>query len=1195
MKNFIFLFTLLAAMIANRSSAMQVELFIEEVENNDLGLYVTYRIYAMLDDPQGSIHAVYGDANHPMSFAYQNIYQNQFGGQLSKDINPALFGIAPELAFDSWFTIGYENNSGNTLNQVGIDFGNFTYPNETAYLTVTNGSWYLLPDDPKCYPDDRGLILLGQVTFGDYFQGTINMQGWDGDHNVWQVTDIPIYTDDASDIDAHNLVVHISSYSSGMTLNCGEEIPTIQPTVIDSCGPVTYEYEKYVIGNTAYVDWVLYDDCNYENWYQTFNLNDISIPTYPDNTVTEYWIECGAAMPPPPAFTDVCDDQLDIVSEAYLDNDILYVTWTATNNFLQQTEVFYTIHQVCCGYPQLISGSSNLYFECVGDVEIPTPVFYDPNDQELDITQVVDSFSNDCGYELYITWTATNDCGLTESSSLTVTVYDDIHPSFPEDTQNEYWIGCDGSMPNAPAFYDNCDNDVLVYNELNIEGDITYIFWTAVDDCGNYTNFSMTVHTESCCNDPMLSSVISDLFLNCDEETTFTTPEFFDVNESPITVGHDYYQENLDCGFIIHHTWTATNECGGSTTVHQNVYVSDNDQPYYPAETQTSYELACGSEYPAAPAFSDNCDNNLSVTDELFVIDTYHHLVVWTATDDCGNSFSVTYEIFFNCCNYPQVMNEPADVVVECGDELIAPDQPTFYDPFDAELTIQHTEVQENLDCGFIIHHVWTATNDCGLDAVANVDVIVTDNTAPTFLNFPQDLFISCSDEIPAPAAISATDACDDQVMITTEIVEGDSDECGNTSFTIYYTATDNCGNTAYHSYIIQVVDNTEPTLNNCPSDITLNCGEELPTPANVLAEDNCDESPELTYDQFVLGDLNDVNAGESCALLTPIRPLNNPCGYPVNWSMCMFALPKLHRYYYVSAGSYTQMNDGTVLLTATMNNVYNPNNGWNIQLTFGNEMNWNEWSNQSTPHSFKGDCGGEGINHTSWLYYILQNTAGAEMTGFGAYAGSSMNTYHTPANNYFGFQYGDGANNYNGVENGFGGWFRYSGTMLLNGVGYGSAAGNIAGSGDLAFELDCCAAQEIIRQWTATDCSGNTTSCIQHITIGGENASANNIQNMPPMVDDEIHHKGNFGLNVFPNPSSLLTTFRFTAEENTHTKIEVFDLTGSLIGVLFDNETDAGIGYAVEFDTSEIASGIYMYNLKSGNDLVSGKLVVTH
>jgi hypothetical protein len=92
-------------------------------------------------------------------------------------------------------------------------------------------------------------------------------------------------------------------------------------------------------------------------------------------------------------------------------------------------------------------------------------------------------------------------------------------------------------------------------------------------------------------------------------------------------------------------------------------------------------------------------------------------------------------------------------------------------------------------------------------------------------------------------------------------------------------------------------------------------------------------------------------------------------------------------------------------------------------------------------------------------------------LTGWGTYAGSSIDLTHAPVNQYFGFQMGVGANNYN-AENGFGGWFNYHGTFLVDGEPVMS--GFAAGAGDFAFEVDCCPDYQIVRCWTAMDCSGN-------------------------------------------------------------------------------------------------------------------------
>jgi hypothetical protein len=65
------------------------------------------------------------------------------------------------------------------------------------------------------------------------------------------------------------------------------------------------------------------------------------------------------------------------------------------------------------------------------------------------------------------------------------------------------------------------------------------------------------------------------------------------------------------------------------------------------------------------------------------------------------------------------------------------------------------------------------------------------------------------------------------------------------------------------------------------------------------------------------------------------------------------------------------------------------------------------------------------------------------------------------------------------------GGWFFYEG--MFNGEA-------VDGSGDFAFDFDCCPQYQIERIWTATDCGGLTTSFTQTIVfadLGGDLAAS--------------------------------------------------------------------------------------------------------
>jgi len=214
----------------------------------------------------------------------------------------------------------------------------------------------------------------------------------------------------------------------------------------------------------------------------------------------------------------------------------------------------------------------------------------------------------------------------------------------------------------------------------------------------------------------------------------------------------------------------------------------------------------------------------------------------------------------------------------------------------------------------------------------------------------------------------------------------------------------------------------------------------------------------------------------------------------------------------------------------------------------------------------------------------------GAELTGYGAYEGSSLNLSHAPANNYFGFQLGDGANNYNAANDGFGGWISYNGTFRSNPTG---AYSNISGAGDIALELDCCPDYSIVRQWTAVDCSGNSVTCSQTISFAHTAAGGNEGQSTSSNEAISTDRQGS-SINVAPNPANNNTVFTFKAAMSAKTTLELFDLTGAKVADVFMGTVEAGASYNVNFDVSALATGLYTYRLTNGSDVQIQRLIIS-
>ena len=78
-----------------------------------------------------------------------------------------------------------------------------------------------------------------------------------------------------------------------------------------------------------------------------------------------------------------------------------------------------------------------------------------------------------------------------------------------------------------------------------------------------------------------------------------------------------------------------------------------------------------------------------------------------------------------------------------------------------------------------------------------------------------------------------------------------------------------------------------------------------------------------------------------------------------------------------------------------------------------------------------------------------------------------------------------------------------------------------------------------------------------------------------------------------YPNPFNPSTEIRFTVAKTYRTTLEVYNLMGQKVMTLFDEVAQAGHEYHVRFTGSNLASGVYIYRLKSGPRSASRKLIL--
>jgi hypothetical protein len=80
--------------------------------------------------------------------------------------------------------------------------------------------------------------------------------------------------------------------------------------------------------------------------------------------------------------------------------------------------------------------------------------------------------------------------------------------------------------------------------------------------------------------------------------------------------------------------------------------------------------------------------------------------------------------------------------------------------------------------------------------------------------------------------------------------------------------------------------------------------------------------------------------------------------------------------------------------------------------------------------------------------------------------------------------------------------------------------------------------------------------------------------------------------VSAFPNPFNPTTTIHFTLPEASKVTLNVYDINGRLVSTLVNGLREAG-AQQVTFDGSKLSSGVYLYTLNAGQNVITGKMAL--
>ena len=135
------------------SSVEGYGLSLELVASHDDGALAgmrTYRVYLDVAHADDQVTSFTGNDEFALSLnTTTNFYQNAFGGATSNDISAGAIGLVPELAFDSYVTIGLTGQPEGQEGSVELIPGSWADAFEAGQsFTINDGigsGWYIVP------------------------------------------------------------------------------------------------------------------------------------------------------------------------------------------------------------------------------------------------------------------------------------------------------------------------------------------------------------------------------------------------------------------------------------------------------------------------------------------------------------------------------------------------------------------------------------------------------------------------------------------------------------------------------------------------------------------------------------------------------------------------------------------------------------------------------------------------------------------------------------------------------------------------------------------------------------------------------------------------------------------------------------------------------------------------------------------
>lgn len=364
-------------------------------------------------------------------------------------------------------------------------------------------------------------------------------------------------------------------------------------------------------------------------------------------------------------------------------------------------------------------------------------------------------------------------------------------------------------------------------------------------------------------------------------------------------------------------TFTATDKCGNVSTKSIKLVVKDGTLPTAVCINGISVSLQSGGSVSiGVNQVDDNSFDNCGI-ESMFVAalesattpaatisfscpdadGATQHPVKLIVTDFEGNqSICQTYVVVQD--NVPPTITCPANDTILCTANNTPAALGTATATDNCPILPNAISYADSIGDGAgiicdVLIRTWMARDLMGNVSTCNQLISILDTIKPVLSAYNPNITISCSEPLPNPILITASDNCSQNVVVTfdqdtTNIAAG---VCGKYDYTIVRTrtATDDCGNTETNVRLIKVVDITPPSFPGMPAIFPIQS-------ANFPATTNCTVPVTLDAAQYFVDcallsecTINSITFQPALAI-TPVG-LNVSGNYPVGTTKVIFSV----------------------------------------------------------------------------------------------------------------------------------------------------------------------------------------------------------------------------------------------------------------------------------------------------------------